>query len=139
MSLRSALELLLDPLDLAATIGPKGYMITSKPKSDSSAEPALSKMQQTCAARIERKLKESRYTYNFDKAPLAKVAAFFEAQSGENVVLDPRGRLQGKIDPDATITASGKDVPLGEALEKLVGPLGLHAGVRDEVIVLEAR
>jgi len=28
-------------------------------------------------------------------------------------------------------------VPLGEALEKLVAPLGLHVVVRDEVIVLE--
>jgi hypothetical protein len=139
VSLRSALELLLDPVGLAGTIGPNGYMITAKPRSESSGEPALSKMQRTCAERIEHKLKESRYSYDFDKAPLAKVAAFFEQQSTENVVLDPRGRLQGKIDPEATISASGKDVPLGEALEKLVAPLGLHAVVRDEVIVLEVK
>jgi thiol-disulfide isomerase/thioredoxin len=139
VSLRSALELLLDPLDLVATIGPKGYMITRKPKSDSSVEATCSKMQQTCATRIERKLKESKYSFDFDKAPLAKVAAFFEAQSTENVVLDPRGRLQGKIDPERMITGSGKDVAMGAALEKLVGPLGLHVVVRDEVIVLEAR
>jgi len=137
VSLRSALELLLDPLDLAATIGPKGYVITRKPKADSSAEPPLSKMQQTCAARIERKLKESKYSFDFDKTPLSKVAAFFEQQSTENVVLDPRGRLQGKIDPEVTLTGTGKEVPLGEALEKLVAPLGLHVVVRDEVIVLE--
>ena len=121
-------------------------MITRKPKSESSAEPTLSKMQQTCAARIERKLKESKYSYDFDKAPLAKVAAFFEQQSNENVVLDPRGRLQGKIDPEATITGSGKDVPFGEALEKLVAPLGLHGRgsrrgdrARGEVIESTAR
>jgi hypothetical protein len=68
-----------------------------------------------------------------------KVAAFFEQQSGENVVLDPKGRMQGKIDPATPVTGSGKDVPMGEALEKLVGPLGLRVVVRDEVIVLEAR
>jgi hypothetical protein len=28
---------------------------------------------------------------------------------------------------------------MGEALENLVGPLGLHIAVRDEVIVLEAK
>jgi len=139
VSLRSALELLLDPLDLTATIGPDGYVITRKKKADSSAPAALSKMQETCAARIERKLKESKYSFDFDKAPLSKVAAFFEQQSMENVVLDPRGRLHGKIDPDATITGTGKDVPLGEALEKLVAPLGLHVVVRDEVIVLEVK
>ena len=89
-------------------------------------------------ARIERKLKESRFGYDFDKTPLEKVAAFFEQASGENVVLDPKGRMQGKIDPKTPVTGSGKDVPLGEALEKLVGPLGLRVVVRDEVIVLQA-
>ena len=54
-------------------------------------------------------------------------------------MLDPRGRMNGKIDPEVTLTGSGKDVPLGEALEKLVGPLGLHVVVRDEVIVLEPK
>jgi hypothetical protein len=137
VSLRSAHELLLDPLDLTATIGPKGFVVTRKPKADSSVEAALSKMQQTCAARIERKLKESKYSFDFDKTPLSKVAAFFEQQTTENVVLDPRGRLQGKIDPEVTLTGTGKDVPLGVALEKLLAPLGLHVVVRDEVIVLK--
>ena len=91
------------------------------------------------ADRIERKLKESKYAYDFDKAPLAKVAAFFEGQSQENVVLDPFGRLRGKIKPEAVITGSGKDLAMGEALEKLVAPLGLRVVVRDEVIVLEAK
>jgi thiol-disulfide isomerase/thioredoxin len=139
VSLRSALELLLDPLNLTATIGANGYRITCKPSVDSSTEMPLSRMQQTCAARIERKLKDSKYSFDFNKATLAQVAAFFEQQSTENVVLDPRGRLQGKIDPEAAITGSGQDVPLGEALEKLVGPLGLRAAIRDEVIVLEAK
>ena len=61
------------------------------------------------------------------------------SRANQNVVLDPRGRLQGKIHPEATITASGKDVLFGEALEKLVGSLGLHVVIRDKVIVLEAR
>jgi thiol-disulfide isomerase/thioredoxin len=139
VSLRSAFDLLLDPIGLAAKIGPNGFVLTAKPKGDSSPEPPLSTMQRTCAERIATKLKESKYSYDFDKAPLVKVAAFFEQQSTENVVLDPRGRLQGKIDPEATITGAGKDVPMGEALEKLVAPLGLHVVVRDEVIVLEAK
>jgi hypothetical protein len=54
-------------------------------------------------------------------------------------VLDPRGRLEGKIDPARPITGSGKDIPLGEALQKLVDPLNLRVSVRDEVIVLEAK
>ncbi len=137
VSLRSGLELLLDPLGLTARVGPKGYIITRKPSGDgSTARP--SDFQLKCAARIEKKLKESRFTYDFDKEPLAKVAMFFEQQSTENVVLDPRGRTEGKIDPNTPVSGSGKDVPMGEALEKLVAPLGLRVVVRDEVIVLEA-
>jgi thiol-disulfide isomerase/thioredoxin len=139
LSLRSIFALLLDPLDLAAEIGPNGYVITRRAPSDSVDLPGLTKLQQTSAVRIEKKLKASRASYDFNNTPLAKVAAFFEEQSDENVVLDPRGRLQGKIDPDRAISGSGKNVPLGEALEKLVGPLGLHVVVRNEVILLEAR
>jgi thiol-disulfide isomerase/thioredoxin len=139
VSLRSALELLLDPVDLGVKVGPKGYIITRKPPVDPSSPAPLSPLQVKCIERIERKLKESRFSYDFDKAPLAKVAAFFEQSSGENVVLDPKGRMQGKIEPKAPVTGSGKDVPMGEALEKLLAPLGLRVVVRDEVIVLEAK
>jgi thiol-disulfide isomerase/thioredoxin len=94
VSLRSSLELLLDPVGLAAKVGPKGYIITRKPSGDASSPRTLSDFQAKCAARIDRKLKYSGFTYDFDRAPLEKVAAFFEQQSGENVVLDPKGRMQ---------------------------------------------
>ncbi len=139
ISLNSSMELLLDPLDLTYKIGLKGFVITRKRSSDSISPSALSAPQSRCAARIEGKLKTSRFSYEFDKTPLAKVAAYFEQQSGENVVLDPRGRMDGKIDPAAPITGSGKDIPLGEAIAKLVRPLGLGVVVRDEVIVLESK
>ncbi len=139
ISLRSALDLLLDPLDLTYKIGPRGYIITPKPNADSRSPTRLSALQVRCAERIERKLRESKYSYAFDRTPLAKVASFFQQQSNENVVLDPRGRMDGKIDPATPITGSGQDVPMGEAMEKLVGPLGLHIAVRDEVIVFEAK
>ncbi len=138
LSFRSAMELLLDPVGLAVKVGPKGYIIARRPPDDATSPAKRSDLQVQCAARIERKLKESRFSYDFDKAPLEKVAAFFEQASGENVVLDPKGRMQGKIDPKTPVTGSGKDVPMGEALEKLVGPLGLRVVVRDEVIVLQA-
>src|SRR5262249_9595264 len=127
VSLRSALELLLDPIDLAARLGPAGLVITHKSKIDSSVLRAESKFQQACAERIEQKLTSSKYSFDFKNISLEKVAAFFEQQSTENVVLDPRGRLQGKIDPKAPITGSGKEMPLGEALEKLTSPRGLRA------------
>ncbi len=54
-------------------------------------------------------------------------------------MLDPRGRLKGNINPEAAITAAGKEVPLGEALARVAEPLGLRVAVRDEVIVLEPK
>lgn len=137
LSLRSALALLLDPVGLAVTIGPKGYLITRKPPVAPSAPAPPSVLQARAAERIARKLKESKVSYRFDKRSLSKFAEFFEEQSGENVVLDPKGRMQGKIDPATPVIGSGKDVPMGEALEKLLSPLGLRAVVRDEVIVIE--
>ncbi len=139
ISLGSALELLLDPLDLTYKIGVNGYIITRKPRADSSSPSTLTPPQALCAARIEGKLKESKFSYDFKKTSLTKVAGYFEGLSGENVVLDPRGRLDGKIDPATPITASGKDVPLGEALQKVVDPLNLRVSVRDEVIVIEPK
>ncbi len=138
LSLRSALELLLDPVNLTIKIGPKGYIVTSKPKASADATTPLTKRQQICAERIEGKLKELKSTFHFKQTPLRNVAAFFEGASGENVVLDPRGGLEGKINPDALVAGTGKDIPLGEALERLVRPLGLRVVVRDEVIVLTA-
>ncbi len=110
-----------------------------QPSADSRAPSTLTAPQIRCAERIERKLKDLKSTFAFEKTPLAKVATFFEEQSNENVVLDPRGRMNGKIDPATPITGSGKDVPLGAAIEKRVGPLGLYIALRDEVIVLEAK
>ena len=103
------------------------------------AEAAESKVQRDCTERIEKKLKESKHSYKFDRASLAKVAAFFEQQTNENVVLDPRGRSSGKINPDTTLTASGTDVPAGEALARILEPLGLRIAVRDEVIIIESK
>jgi hypothetical protein len=47
------------------------------------------------------------------------------------------GVLHGKINPDATVTAARKALPLGEALAKPAEPPGLRGAVRDLVIALE--
>ncbi len=100
VSLRSALELLLDPIGLGVKVGPNGYIIARKPPVDPSAPAEPSAFQADAAARIERKLKESRFSYDFDKAPLQKVAAFFEQSSRENVVLDAQGPDAGDDRPE---------------------------------------
>jgi hypothetical protein len=68
--------------------------------------------------------------------PLEKVVKFFEGQTMENFVLDPAGRKAGALDPGATISGEAKEEPLGEAVDRLLRPLGLHLEIRDEVVVI---
>ena len=88
-----------------------------------------------CAARIEQVLEQT-VSFDFKDSTLAQVAAHFEGKTQENFVLDPAGRRAGVIDPDASVSGSAKDVPLRQALEQLLKPLGLVAVVKDEVVVI---
>jgi hypothetical protein len=132
LSLRSWLDLLLDPLGLEAVAGDKG--VTIAPAKPGNAR-VLSEPQKQCAARIGEVLKQ-KVTFDFKNATLAQVAAHFEGKTQENFVLDPAGKRAGAIDPDVTITGSAKDVPLQEGLKQLLKPLGLDIVVKDEVIVI---
>lgn len=133
VSLRSWLELLLDPIGLEATPGPEGITIARARADAPRREP--SKYQAECAARIEEKLGR-KVRFAFKDATLAQVAQHFEGQTQENFVLDPAGRKSGAIDPESTVTGSAEDVPLRQALETLLRPLGLKVVVKDEVVVL---
>jgi thiol-disulfide isomerase/thioredoxin len=131
ISLRSWLELLLEPLGLEAVPGEEGVRIV--PATHAKREP--SEQQKRCAARIEVALGK-KVSFDFKDATLEQVAAYFEGKTGENFILDPVGRRAGKIDPDATVSGSANDIPLGKALDGLLEPLRLAVVVKDEVVVL---
>lgn len=135
VSLRSWLELLLDPLGLVAVPGDEAITITRA--KDGAAPRAPSKGQALCNAVIEEKLRTEKVTFDFKDVTLAQVAAHFEAKTHENFVLDPAGRKSGKIDPEAVVSGSAKDVPLRVAVEKLLKPLGLVLVVQDEVVLVK--
>jgi thiol-disulfide isomerase/thioredoxin len=132
LSLRSWLELLLDPFGLEAVPGDEGLVIV--PTKPGTAR-ELSESQKRCADRLEAMLGQ-KVSFDFKDAALAQVAAHFEGQTKETFVLDPAGRRAGVIDPDATVTGSAKDVPLRQALEELLKPLGLVPVVKYEAVVL---
>ena len=136
LSLRSWLDLLLGPLGLEAVPGDEGLVVV--PSKRASAGRELSAAQKRCEDRINDTLGQ-KVSFDFKNATLAQVAAHFEGKTNENFVLDPAGRMAGLIDPDATVTGSAKDIPLREALEQLLKPLGLIAVVKDEVVVLAKR
>jgi hypothetical protein len=137
VSLRSALNLLLDGMDLTYEKDDKGLVITAR-KGIQSQSDKLSEPQRTCAERIEKTL-DQKVSFDFQKKSLAEIAQYFETQTRENFVLDPASRRAGTLDPKTVVSGSVKDVPLREALEKLLGPIGVRWVVRDEVVVLTSK
>jgi hypothetical protein len=133
LSLRSWLELVLDPLGLEAKPGDDGLVIVKATNDPARREP--SDVQKQSNRRIEEKL-SGKASFDFKDATLESVAQHFEGQTGENFVLDPAARMANRIDPEAKVSGSAKDVPLGEALDELLKPLGLKSVVRDEVVLI---
>ena len=132
LSLRSWLELMLDPLGLEAVPGADALMIVSAKRNKAHT---LSEPQKRCAARIEKVL-DQKVSYDFKGATLTQVAAHFEGKTQENFVLDPAGRQAKLIDPEATINGSAKDISLRQALDQILKPLGLVPVVKNEVVVI---
>jgi hypothetical protein len=137
LSLRSALNLILDGLDLAYEPDAKGLLITTR-KSAKSSSDKLSEPQRACAQRIEKVL-DQKVSFDFKKKSLAEIAQHFEQQTNENFVLSPASRRAGNLDPNTLVSGSAKDMPLREALNKLLGPMGIGFQVRDEVVVLTGK
>lgn len=136
LSLRSWLSLVLDADGLGYEQDDKGIVI--RRRKPGAPPPELSSVQRACAQRIEKVL-DQKISFDFKDKPLAEVARSFESKTQENFVLSPRDRKAGTLDPKKRVTGSAKDVPLREALSKLLGPLGMGYTIRDEVIVLTAR
>jgi thiol-disulfide isomerase/thioredoxin len=134
VSLRSWLDLLLAPFGLVATPGPEGLIVTT-PDPASPKDEARSAPQRACAERIGKKL-EAKASFDFARATLAEVAQHFEEETGENFVIDPGDRKAGRLDPGAIVTGKAEDVTLKDGLKSLLGPIGVEAVIRDEVVIL---
>jgi hypothetical protein len=139
ISLRSWLALVLEGLYLRCDEDDKGLVIRAAPPEESrSARPAASKGQRTAAQNIEKAL-DQKVSFDFKDKPLAEVVRFFENKTRENFVLDPLDRRDGLLNPKTLVSGSAKDVPLREALRKLLDPLEMDFTVRNEVVVLTGR
>lgn len=137
ITLRSALNLILESYDLTYTLDEKGLLIKAR---ESGTRPgSLSERQRLALKRLEKVLEE-KVTFEFQNRPLDDVAAFFRSHAPhETVILSPRDRKAGTLDPKMLVTGSAKNAPLREALTKLLGPLGVGYTLREEVIVLTAK
>lgn len=137
LSFRSWLNLLLEANGLTYEPDDKGLVI--RPRKPGEARPAaLSEAQRTSARRIEKVL-DTKVSFDFKDKPLGEVAQFFERLTQENFVIDPVARKAGRLDLKTPVSGSAKDVPLREALAKLLGPAGVTFTVRDEVVLLTTK
>lgn len=132
LTLRSWLELLLDPVGMEATLDDEGITIGAAKKTGFH-EP--SEAQRRAATRLEQVL-DQKVSYEPKGSALTKLIAFCEEKTAETFLLDPAGRLSGAIDPDAKVEGKVTDVPMRQALEQLLKPLGLTAVVKDEAVVV---
>jgi hypothetical protein len=134
LSLKSWLNLTLEPLNLVAVPGPEG-LIVKKAGPDHRADLTVSATQCEATERIAAKL-QARTSFHFEKATLAEVAAFFEKATEENFVVDPIDRKAGRLDLKTTISGQATDVSLKDGLKLLLDPIGVEAVIRDEVVIL---
>jgi hypothetical protein len=136
VSLRSALNLLLAADGLMYEQDDKGLVIRGR---KAGATPVgITEGQRATAKRIEQAL-DQKVDFDFKDKPLVEALRFFEGKTQENFVLDPRDRKAGLFDRKMTVSGSGKGLPLRQALQRLLDPVGVQFTVRDEVIVLAAK
>jgi thiol-disulfide isomerase/thioredoxin len=137
ITLRSALNLLLESHNLTYTQDDKGLVIKAQ---ESGTQPAVvSERQRLAMKRLEKALDE-KVSFDFKNKSLQEVAYFFLSHPPrETVIVSPRDRKAGTLDPKMLVTGSAKDVPMREALTRLLGPLGVEYTIRDEVVLLRAK
>jgi hypothetical protein len=137
LSLRSWLELALEPMGLVAVSGETG-LIVKKASPGYRRDSTPSDTQREAASRITTKL-ESKTRFAFDKKTLAEVAQHFETEIEENFVIDPSDRLAGRLDFKTEVSGKAEDLPLKDALKSLLEPMGIEAVIVDEVVILRRR
>jgi peroxiredoxin len=135
VTLRSALNLVLDEMELGYAQDDRGLVIAPrrirKPESVK-----LSEHQSAAVKRLEQVL-DKKINFHFANQPVSFVAKYFLTSTREHFVLDPADRRAGLLDPKTLVIGSGEDVPLRDALAQLLNPVKMSFEVRDEVIVLK--
>jgi peroxiredoxin len=135
VTLRSALNLVLDGMELGYKQDDKGLVITPrKIKKPDSVK--LSEHQRAAVKRLQQVL-DKKINYHIANRPVSFLARYFFTSTREQFVFDPADRRAGLLDPKASVTGSGEDVPLRDALAQLLNPVKMSFEVRDEVIVLK--
>jgi len=147
ITLHSALRILLGQLGLTYVIRDDALVITTleggqrlAQKGIINAEEVGREFEKRETFRRSREKSQTallRHTrFQFTETPLADVVAFLKEQHGILFVVHKRALAAAGIQPDVRCTLDVKDMPLGSALRKLLGEVGLTYVVDDEFILI---
>jgi len=136
ISLRSALHLLLDPLELEVTVKPDGALLLVPSTKELRAKRVESQVQRAAREKLGKTLKEET-TLEFVDCPLKDIIAFLADQHDCTIVLDARALAETEVEPDVPITGTFRG-PLDEALKILLLPYDLQVKTQDEVLLVVA-
>ncbi len=133
MSLRSALHLILEPLNLDFTIRDEVLVITSA----SGAEARLTAPghSRSVANEINRKL-DKKSGFDFLETPLSDACDFISEEHNISIIIDGNALDEIGVATDEPITMSLDDVSLRSALHLILEPLDLAYTIHDEVLMI---
>jgi hypothetical protein len=139
ISLRSALNLTLDRLDLDYLVTERGELLVFAAEPQARAKRPVSRVQLAAAEKNRLLLEKKIVTVQFVDTPLKDVIAFISDEVGVEFVLD-REAIEGVgLQPDSPITTNLQEMPLHRAMTALLYPYDLGIELRDEVFYVTLR
>jgi len=147
ITLHSALRILLGRLELTYVIRDDALVITTVKEGQRLAQKGVINVEEVgrehdkrgifrrSREKIQTELRK-RTRLQFTETPLPDVVAFLKEQHDILFVVDQRALAEAGIQPDVRCTLDVKDMPLGSALRKLLGEVGLTYVVEDEFILI---
>lgn len=139
ISLRSALNLLLDPFQLDYRVTERGEILIFPGEKNAREQRPISKVQTAVAERNRQLMEKKLVTLEFVDTPFKDVIAFLADQIEVPMVLDMEAFDALKIQPDQPVTINLKDMPLHRALTAFLYEYDLDVELRDEVFIVTKR
>ena len=139
LSLRSALNLLLDDLLLDYRVTDRGEILIFTAEKNAIAQRPVSAVQTKANERNQAVLEKTIVSLEFIDTPFKDVIAFIADQVDVTIVLDREALEAVKVDPDTPISTNLQKMPLHRALTAFLYPYDLAVALRNEVFVITAR
>jgi len=139
LTLRSALNLMLDDLDLDYCVTDRGEILIFAADKKFPPQRPVSCAQAAAAERLRQVLEKKIVSLEFVDTPLKDVVAFLADEIDVTMVLDLQALDALRLEPDAPVTKNLQKMPLRRALTAFLYPYDLGVTLRDEVFYITHR